>query len=1605
MMHKRLLPCIAILVLLLCFSQLAMAGNTDATSVQEELTNSTNAEENTVDAVSDVGWPAHYGGVMLQGFYWGSFDESSWDKLGSADTVALYSKYFDLIWVPQSGGMPYQGSRTMGYMPYYYFDHNSCFGSQDKLKAMIAAYKEKSTGIIEDVVINHRSSINQTDMLSFPSETYKGETYHFTSSDVLNDDDGGATKAYLDYLNTLADSDLSLSAYGEETCASVDRQTCESFDGARDLDHRSANVQKTIKAYEGFLLDATDGLGYSGFRYDMARGFHPKHLVDYNKSAKPRFSVGEVFDGNFNEVKWWLNHWTDTTTVDGKQKVTHYNAAFDFPMHFSVMTQGFKNSDFSQRTGAFTLDASGKKTNTPAISDRLLSRYLVTFVDNHDTYYPRYDLSMKNADNMVTANILAANAYILGMPGTPCIYFKHWLDPTMRPTLEKLIMARKAAGIDNMSRITKNGYDPDDGDGYFAEVAGKGSSKVFMTFGTIDDKAINDTLSDATKWKKVASGDNFNFYISADAADTYNKYMDGTETPARWTDRSHDETVTDADNDPNSTTSTIQLNGRRVCIYTTSPKLYAYICQGNGWTQLTGSFPGVNMMQNSDENHVTTETITGQDGKSRQYHIIEVYSTDYLNIVLSTGDLNAQGQGINQTNDITGLTDNDVYLTFTPGDESVSNGKIATYANITEEVTGNVKNDSVYAGYDIGTHSVYFENTIGWYNPKITVWNGGDNGAKTYFTSGGADNSQALTTVVMGNKPYYVWNYTGDETSKPTSVMFSSGSPAPQSVSIPFEDNSVYELSVTSKDASGQYDLERTTSADKWGRAADNSVPAKAFAATAKARTVMRRAEGAETTKKTLTVYFLNSVNIDNVHAYAWYDHKYIDDDETKTPVSWPNFGGAWPGVAMYLRPEKQGGYNIYSCTFTEDDNGLLPDKIIFNSGGTGYGDDKQHGYQSEDIASPKDGFIYELTTTGGAANNYGNMVYKLKGEAAKYSKPYSIYFKNNGMTDPGIWWWGNKTDAASDLKGSATANVDYSNRPSMTKMTVKGYDLYGYSFPTSMNGAPKQIKIEDKQGKGSVIDGADFHDEYVYTDKNTFVPLSEYKETSAERTYTVYFRNKQNWSKVNVYTENPKLAGEWPGTEITTVDKNHDGIPLYKWTYTTDDPAFKLPTKLIFNNGTGGTPSTQNPDMTFVDNQVYVLTAKTNQSQWCDYKLDETNSTSYSDYQEKIKFTIYFHNSVGWNEPHLWAWNNSGNFTGGDWSKKPAMTKTKLNGKDVWAWTYDPDNLPAGYTPVNGLPTMVIFAAADQPQSAELVYKEGGVYKLSVTDKTNGDNTGSKHNLAEGSGQEDKEMQFLNRLYTRYVREGVISTLCLPFDLTSAELSAMKLRVYDLASADAVVDENSTVTDGLLSFHRVRNVEAFHPYIFINNSSTSGRIFNSKIISRKEWQWPSPEKTLGDLQKTVGDWTLQGNLVPDVVKTDSTGDRKTTYFGYAESTQSFIQMKKGKASVPASVCYFTLPTEKVKKAGYRFEGGKLSDTDNAQTTGAKHFVVTLDDDSSTADVYVYGDGTSVATAINGITAGPAPVEDAPMFNLAGQRVNKDYRGVVIQNGHKFILK
>ena len=44
------------------------------------------------------GWPSNYGGVMLQGFYWDSYNDSKWTNLESqADELA---EFFKLVWIP-----------------------------------------------------------------------------------------------------------------------------------------------------------------------------------------------------------------------------------------------------------------------------------------------------------------------------------------------------------------------------------------------------------------------------------------------------------------------------------------------------------------------------------------------------------------------------------------------------------------------------------------------------------------------------------------------------------------------------------------------------------------------------------------------------------------------------------------------------------------------------------------------------------------------------------------------------------------------------------------------------------------------------------------------------------------------------------------------------------------------------------------------------------------------------------------------------------------------------------------------------------------------------------------------------------------------------------------------------------------------------------------------------------------------------------------------------------------------------------------------------------------------------------------------------------------
>ena len=178
------------------------------------------------------GWPENYNGVMLQGFYWDSFADTQWTRLEKqADDL---SKVFDLVWIPQSGKSTYNPS--MGYDPLYWFtDYNSSFGTEEDLRSLIKTFKAKGIGTIADVVINHRGTL--TTWNDFPTEKYKNVDYTLTYEDICSDDE----------------------AAGKGYQVGKNKDTGEKWDGLRDLDHKSENVQTIVKAYLNFLLN---DLGY-----------------------------------------------------------------------------------------------------------------------------------------------------------------------------------------------------------------------------------------------------------------------------------------------------------------------------------------------------------------------------------------------------------------------------------------------------------------------------------------------------------------------------------------------------------------------------------------------------------------------------------------------------------------------------------------------------------------------------------------------------------------------------------------------------------------------------------------------------------------------------------------------------------------------------------------------------------------------------------------------------------------------------------------------------------------------------------------------------------------------------------------------------------------------------------------------------------------------------------------------------------------------------------------------------------------------------------------------------------------------------------------------
>lgn len=418
------------------------------------------------------GWPEDYGGVMLQAFWWDSYDATQWTNLTAR--AGELSQYFDLIWIPNSGTCSgdYNGTQgnSMGYDPCYWLHHNSCFGTEEQLRTMINTYKQKGVGFIADVVVNHKKG--KTNWCDFPKETVEGTGQNAGITYNIEWDNS--------YFSGICKNDEcnyyknESGAYPYKTSGEYD--TGDNFDGYRDLDHTNQHVRENIMVYLHYLLNE---LGYAGFRYDMVKGYGAGYIQTYNNneyarnqfgtSAVPTYSVGEFWDNQENTQNW----------INGTGRTS---AAFDFALKFKLNDAISRGNYEALQYKSFTYDP-------------YYSRYSVTFADNHDT---------GRESSKLEHNWSAANAFILASPGTPCIWFPHY--EADRDNIRAMILARKACGITNTNCNVQEQYATDNNSGYVLKSVGSKGS-VYVLLG----QAVY-TQNAPEGYTLVAEGDAYKFF-------------------------------------------------------------------------------------------------------------------------------------------------------------------------------------------------------------------------------------------------------------------------------------------------------------------------------------------------------------------------------------------------------------------------------------------------------------------------------------------------------------------------------------------------------------------------------------------------------------------------------------------------------------------------------------------------------------------------------------------------------------------------------------------------------------------------------------------------------------------------------------------------------------------------------------------------------------------------------------------------------------------------------------------------------------------------------------------------------------------------------------
>ena len=350
--------------------------------------------------------------VLMQAFYNESYSPTSPGVSEYGDTkwttltpqAAELGRYFDYVWLPPSA----YGDGA-GYHPMQYSNQNSNWGTRAELDTLISALHNAGAKVVADIVINHcanRSTWCDFYTMDFGEYGvfYPDETY-ICSNDEVN----------ASWNQPTAENPGSGACWGT---ASGSPDDGDNWDGARDWSHDKVN---------------------DGFRYDKGDGFNNWHHWNYNRHARPEIAFMESYNG-------------DDRIIEEIEQSNRDLMALDFQTKWRAF-DGIAAFDYSKCQGSGLLG-------------RGYSRYAVTFIESHDWFLrPDNNNEFGGRGNSMTPalkdRLMQANAFLLGMPGVPCVFYPHWQK--YKADLKPMIDARKLAGIHSESPVsneeaTQTGY-------------------------------------------------------------------------------------------------------------------------------------------------------------------------------------------------------------------------------------------------------------------------------------------------------------------------------------------------------------------------------------------------------------------------------------------------------------------------------------------------------------------------------------------------------------------------------------------------------------------------------------------------------------------------------------------------------------------------------------------------------------------------------------------------------------------------------------------------------------------------------------------------------------------------------------------------------------------------------------------------------------------------------------------------------------------------------------------------------------------------------------------------------------------------------------------